>query len=74
MLCPERDDIRLGFHKCLGSRRPMLCPERDEIRLGFHKSLGSKRPMGCQDRCSLATICIYVGNHLHIVLGDALLQ
>ena len=26
---PERDKIRAGFHKCLGSRRSTLCPERD---------------------------------------------
>ena len=32
MLCPERDEIRLGVHNCLGSRRPMLCPGRDDIR------------------------------------------
>ena len=47
MLRPERDEIRLGFHKCLGSKRPMLCPERDEIRLGVHKCRGSRRPMSC---------------------------
>ena len=23
---PERDKTRSGFHKCLGSRRPMSCP------------------------------------------------
>ena len=40
MLCPERNKIRLSFHKCLGSRRPMLCPERNEIRFGVHKCLG----------------------------------
>ena len=50
MLCPERNKIRLGVHKCLGSRRPMLCPERDEIRLGFHKCLGSRRPMLFSER------------------------
>ena len=52
MLCPERDKIRLGFHKCLGSRRPMLCPEREEIRLGFYKCLTSD----CDDHmCSIQT-------------------
>ena len=25
MLFPEGDKIRLGFHTCLGSKRPMLC-------------------------------------------------
>ena len=45
MLRPERDKIRLGFHKCLGSRRPMLCPERDKIRLGFHKCLASQEAL-----------------------------
>ena len=50
MLGSERDKIRLGVHKCLGSRKPMLCPERDKIRLGFHKCLGSKRPMLFSER------------------------
>ena len=50
MLCPERDKIRLGFHKCLGSRRTMLRPERNKIHLGLHKWLGSRRPMLCPER------------------------
>ena len=45
MLRPERDEIRLGFHKCLGSRKPTLCPERDGIRSGFHKCSRSRRLM-----------------------------
>ena len=74
MLCPERSKTRLGFHKCLGSRRPMLCPERDETLLGLQKCLGSKKPMLCPRRYQLATICVYVENHLHIALGDIHLQ
>ena len=50
MLCPARNKIRFGFHKCLGSRRLMLCPEGKEIRLGFHKCLGSGRRMLCPER------------------------
>ena len=47
MLRPERDKIRLGFRKCLGSRRPMLRPERDKIRLGVQKCLGSQEGPCC---------------------------
>ena len=50
MLCPERDEIRLGVHKCLGSRKPLLCQERNEIGLGFHKCLGSKTLMLVPER------------------------
>ena len=50
MLCPERHKIRLGVHKCLGSRRPILCPERNKLRSGFHKCLGSRRSMLCPER------------------------
>ena len=47
---PRTIKIRLGVHKCLGSKMPMLCPERNNFRLGFHKCLGSKRPMLCPER------------------------
>ena len=26
MLCPERDEIRLGFHKCLGAQEAHVAP------------------------------------------------
>ena len=45
MLFSERLKNRLGFHKCLGSKRPMLFSGRPEKRSGFHKCLGSRRPM-----------------------------
>ena len=57
MLRPERDKIRSGFHKCLGSRRSMLRPERDKTRFGFHKCLGFKRPMSCPTLIILLTTC-----------------
>ena len=44
MMCPERKKIRLGFHKCLGSKRLMLCPERDKTPLRL--SQGSRSPWG----------------------------
>ena len=40
MMCPERDKIRLGIRKCLGSKRPMMCPARDKTRFGIHNVLG----------------------------------
>ena len=42
MLRPDRDKIRLGYHKRLGSKRPMMSPERTELRLGVHKCLGAQ--------------------------------
>ena len=47
MLFPERNKNRLGFHKCLGSKRPMLFPERDKNRLGVRKCLGPQRVACC---------------------------
>ena len=53
MLGSERDKIRLGVHKCLGSRKPMLGSERDTIRLGVHKCLmyNSRCTITCLQMC-----------------------
>ena len=53
MLCPEREEIRLGVHRCLGSRKPMLGSERDTIRLGVHKCLmyNSRCTITCLQMC-----------------------
>ena len=51
MLYPDPDEVRLGFHKGLGSRKLMLGPERDENLYGSHMCLGS---LGARLRSALS--------------------
>ena len=52
MLCSERNKIRFGLHKCLGSRGPCWAQSETKSGQAFLSASAPVVPMLCPDRCA----------------------